>query len=110
MRPLRFIAGLFGLALGTLGWVTDGQAGQGVRLACNDFPPHKIEHPGADGLVGFDVDIVSAALRRIGWSAAEAYMPWKRALELTGRGDYDGLCSCSYAKDREAKLVFSDEL
>jgi len=110
MRSLRFIAGLVGLALGILGWVAGGQAGQSVRLACNDFPPHKIEHPGTDGLLGFDVDIVSEALRRIGWSSVEAYMPWKRALELTGRGDYDGLCSCSYAKDREAKLLFSDEL
>ena len=85
-------------------------AGSSVRLACNDFPSHKIEHPGADGLAGFDVDIISEALRRIGWSAATSYMPWKRALELTGRGDYDGLCSCSYAKDREDKLLFSDEL
>src|SRR5262245_14883849 len=110
MRPIRFVAGLFGLALGILGWMADCQAGQSVRLACNDFPPHKIEHPDADGLLGFDVDIVSEALRRIGWSADTTYMPWKRALEMTGRGDYDGLCSCSYAKDRQDKLLFSDEL
>jgi polar amino acid transport system substrate-binding protein len=37
-------------------------------------------------------------------------MPWKRALELAERGEYDGLCSCSYTKEREAKLLFSDEL
>ncbi len=37
-------------------------------------------------------------------------MPWKRALELVERGDYDGLCSCSWIKAREDKLLFSDEL
>jgi polar amino acid transport system substrate-binding protein len=30
--------------------------------------------------------------------------------ELAERGEYDGLCSCSYTKEREAKLLFSDEL
>jgi polar amino acid transport system substrate-binding protein len=110
MRCVRWVAGVVGVVLGTMAWVAGSHAGSSVRLACNDFPPHKIEHPGADGLAGFDVDIVSEALRRVGWSAVPTYMPWKRALELTGRGDYDGLCSCSYAKDREEKLLFSDEL
>jgi polar amino acid transport system substrate-binding protein len=110
MRSVRFIAVLVGLAIGMAAWMPSGHAGSSLRLACNDFPPHKIEHPGEDGLAGFDVDIVGEALKRIGWSASTTYMPWKRALELTGRGDYDGLCSCSYAKDREDKLLFSDEL
>ena len=110
MRFVKFLLVLTGLALGLATWAHGGQAGSSVRLACNDFPPHKIEHPGADGLLGFDVDIVSEAMKRIGLATEVAYMPWKRALEMTGRGDYDGLCSCSYARDREDKLLFSDEL
>lgn len=91
--------------------MADGTAAPAdVRLACNDFPPHKIEHPASDGRAGFDVDIVSEALKRVGRSTEISFMPWKRALEMAERGAYDGLCSCSHTKDREAKLLFSDEL
>jgi polar amino acid transport system substrate-binding protein len=111
MRFAGLIAGLAGLAFGAAASISGGQAADsGLRLACNDFPPHKIEHPGDDGLAGFDVDIVAEALERIGRSAQVSYMPWKRALELVERGDYDGLCSCSYMKAREEKLLFSQEL
>src|ERR1700741_4325798 len=104
MRCARIIGGLVGFALGASTAV--GQAGQSLHLACNDFPPHKIEHRGEDGLAGFDVDIIGEALKRIGLSVETSYMPWKRALELAERGDYDGLCSCSHTKDREARLLF----
>lgn len=110
MRRVRFVAGLIGLAAGAMAWAAGGGADQSLRLACNDFPPHKIEHPGSDGLAGFDVDIIAEALTRFHASAEISYMPWKRALELAERGDYDGLCSCSHTKDREAKLLFSEEL
>src|ERR1700752_584066 len=100
MRIVGFLAVLGGLAAGLLAWMAAAGAQSSGRLACNDFPPHKIEHPGPDGLLGFDVDIVSEAMKRIGRTIETSYMPWKRALELTGRGDYDGLCSCSYARDR----------
>jgi polar amino acid transport system substrate-binding protein len=101
------ICAVFGLAilLGGLAW-----AAAPLRLACNDFPPHKIETPGADGLLGFDVDIINEALRRTGWTAKISFLPWKRALEFAIRGDIDGLCSCSRTPEREATLVFSDEL
>ena len=106
-----FVLGLIGVVLGAGVWLTDVSAAQTtLRLACNDFPPHKIEHRGDDGLAGFDVDIIGEALKRSGWSSKISYMPWKRALELTERGDYDGLCSCSHTEEREAKLLFSDQL
>ena len=111
MRGVSLIAGLMGLALGIGAWMTDGRAAPpGLRLACNDFPPHKIEHRGSDGLAGFDIDIVIEALRRVDQSVQVSFMPWKRALEMAERGTYDGLCSCSFIKDREAKLLFSEEL
>jgi polar amino acid transport system substrate-binding protein len=111
---MRVVALTLGLIAVTLGWgaaLQESRADQPtLRLACNDFPPHKIEHPGSDGRAGFDVDIVSEALKRIGRSVQVSFMPWKRALEMTERGSYDGLCSCSRIKEREASLLFSDEL
>ena len=110
MHGTRLWIGLVGLAL-ALGAGSAGRADDhSVRLACNNFPPHKIEKPADDGNAGFDIDIVGEAMKRIGWSTEFSFMPWKRALELAERGDYDGLCSCSYTKEREAKLLFSDEL
>ena len=110
MRGVRILIGMAGLAL-ALGTGSAGRAeDHSVRLACNNFPPHKIERPGDDGLAGFDVDIVGEALKRVGWSTEISFMPWKRALELAERGQYDGLCSCSHTKEREAKLLFSEEL
>ena len=111
MRCAVFVLGLIGVIFGAGVWITDAPAAQStLRLACNDFPPHKIEHRGDDGLAGFDVDIIGEALNRSGWSSDISYMPWKRALEMTARGDFDGLCSCSHTKEREAKLLFSDQL
>ena len=111
MRCVAFVLGLVGVVLGNGVWPAGASETQStLRLACNDFPPHKIEHRADDGLAGFDVDIVGEALKRSGWSSQISYMPWKRALEMAGRGDFDGLCSCSHTKEREAKLLFSDQL
>lgn len=97
-------------ALGLVVLVTGAWAGSKLRLACNDFPPHKIAAPGSDGLRGFDIDIIDAALQRTGWTAEFSFLPWKRALEFAIRGDIDGLCSCSRTPERETKLLFSEEL
>lgn len=110
MRAVRVLVGLVGMAW-ALGNSFAGKADEHpISLACNNFPPHKIEHPADDGNAGFDIDIVGEAMKRIGRSTEISFMPWKRALELAARGQFDGLCSCSYTKEREAKLVFSDEL
>src|SRR5688572_29953881 len=62
MRLYRVLA-LLGVALLAGGVTAGGQPT--LRLACNDFPPHKIEAPGADGMRGFDIDIIAGALKRI---------------------------------------------
>jgi polar amino acid transport system substrate-binding protein len=81
-----------------------------VHLACNDFPPLKIEHPGSNGLLGSDVDLLRELFRRTGVPLEISYLPWKRAFAAAQDGQVDGLCSCSYAADREADFLFSDEI
>ena len=109
-RPASLILSAAILLIVVLSIGAGVQAAAKLRLACNDFPPHKIETPGLDGRLGFDVDIITEALRRAGRSVDIIYLPWKRALEFAMRGEVDGLCSCSYVKEREASLLFSDEL
>lgn len=81
-----------------------------VVLACNDFPPLKIEHPGADGLQGTDVDAIAEIARRAGLRLESQFMPWKRGYAEASEGIVDGLCSCSYREDRAALFHFSEAI
>ncbi|MDY0873403.1 substrate-binding periplasmic protein [Dongia rigui] len=81
-----------------------------VVLACNDFPPLKIEHPGTDGLKGTDVDAIADIARRAGLQIEQRFMPWKRGYAEAADGTIDGLCSCSYREDRAALFHFSDAI
>nr|WP_298685441.1 transporter substrate-binding domain-containing protein [uncultured Dongia sp.] len=79
-------------------------------LACNDFPPLKIEHPGTDGLRGTDVEAILEIAQRSGLHLAPRFMPWKRGYAEASEGTIDGLCSCSYRADRAALFHFSDAI
>lgn len=81
-----------------------------VILACNDFPPLKIEHPGPDGLSGTDVDVIAEIARRTGLRLEPQFMPWKRGYAEASEGVIDGLCSCSYREDRAALFHFSEAI
>jgi polar amino acid transport system substrate-binding protein len=81
-----------------------------VVLACNDFPPLKIEHPDADGLRGSDVDAIAEIAKRAGLPLEARFMPWKRGYAEASEGTVDGLCSCSYREDRAALFHFSDAI
>jgi polar amino acid transport system substrate-binding protein len=81
-----------------------------VVLACNDFPPLKIEHPGADGLRGTDVDAIAEIAKRAGLKLESRFMPWKRGYAEASEGTIDGLCSCSYREDRTALFHFSEAI
>jgi polar amino acid transport system substrate-binding protein len=110
MPLLRLLLLCVALLGGAVAFAGASGAQQTLRLTCNDFPPHKIEQPGADGQRGFDVDIITEAFRRAGWSLDITFLPWKRALEFATRPEYDGVCSCSRAPGREETLAFSDEI
>ena len=62
MRAFGWPAIAAGAVLILIGWVEGAGSASNLHLACNDFPPHKIEHPAADGQPGFDIDIVTEAL------------------------------------------------
>lgn len=80
-----------------------------VSLACNNFPPLKIEHP-KDHSPGFDIELLKAVYALSKHEVRTTFFPWKRALVLAKSGEYDGLCSCSYTPEREKDFYFSDEI
>lgn len=79
-------------------------------LACNNFPPLKIERPGSDGLRGTDVEAIAEIARRSGLDLAPRFIPWNRGYEEASEGKIDGLCSCSYREDRAILLHFSEAI
>lgn len=104
-RPVLCLAVL---ALATLLAMGDGlAASRQLVLACNDFPPLKIESPAADGLHGTDVEAIAEIAARSGVNLAPHFMPWNRGYAEAKEGTIDGICSCSYREDRAAYFHFS---
>ena len=81
-----------------------------IVLACNDFPPLKIEHPGSDGLRGTDVEAIAEIAKRAGLNLEPQFMPWKRGYAEASDGTVDGICSCSYRADRAELFHFSEAI
>ena len=79
-----------------------------VTLACNHFPPAKIADDTARP--GYDVEVLRSAFATRNLTLITPFYPWKRAYFLAEAGLVDGLCSCSYLKERETDFLFSDPL
>lgn len=78
---------------------------QTVTLACNPFPPSKID---ADAILpGYDIEILRAAFATRNITLITPFYPWRRAYFLARTGEVDGLCSCSYLPEREEDLFYS---
>lgn len=59
---------------------------------------------------GLTASISKAAFQRVGYQLKLKFIPWKRALEGSKMGIYDGLIHCYYSKERSEFLEFSDPL
>ena len=80
-----------------------------VTLSVADFPPFEFAKP-EGGLRGFDVEVIEVAFERVQIKTDIKFLPWKRALEQTKRGQFAGIFSCSYNADRAIFLLFSDQI
>lgn len=80
-----------------------------ITMACNNFPPLKIENP-KDKNPGFDIELLQQVFLLSKQKIETTFFPWKRALLLAKSGEYDGLCSCSFTKNRKKDFYFSDEI
>ncbi|AUG51389.1 substrate-binding periplasmic protein [Thalassospira marina] len=86
----------------------DDKPRRSVTMACNPFPPSKIDSDGA--MPGYDVEILRAAFAVGNIAVHTPFYPWKRAYLLAEEGRVDGLCSCSYTVERERDMLYSAEL
>jgi len=78
-----------------------------LNIAATEFPPYygkDLENN------GFLTEIIREAFERVGYDIEIAFLPWKRAMEGTKQGKYDGLYSVWRRPEREEWSVFSDAL
>jgi len=57
---------------------------------------------------GYTVEIVRAALKRVGYTLDTVWLPWKRAQVEAARGVYDGLGASYLTEERAKKFAPSD--
>lgn len=78
-----------------------------VLIATGEYEPFTSEAASDDGLVN---QIISQAFEEAGYSVTYEYMPWKRAIELTRRGDYTASSFWYYSKKREEEFIHAGPL
>ncbi len=59
---------------------------------------------------GFVNHVITEAFRRKGYSVKFTYMPWKRAVIETKKGNYSALSYVYWSKDREKEFYLSDPI
>lgn len=80
-----------------------------ITMACNEFAPLKIID-GPKERPGFDIEILRESFKFSEKTLVTKFYPWKRAFQVAQNAQVDGLCSCSYSKEREEYFLFSNEL
>ena len=111
MNPLKaafitWVILLGELAVGWL-WPHSATAKPQVLLAATEYPPYYGEHLPKQGPI---TEIIRESFNISGYAVVIDFLPWKRALEATRRGEYDALYSAWYRQDRTRWFVFSDPL
>ena len=82
----------------------DAYAGRLVKMATAPWAPYySPDLPNG----GYIPDITREAFKRVGYDFEVEYMPWKRALEMSRKGRYDGILGVFYSEERGEYFIFS---
>lgn len=76
-----------------------------INLATLDWPPFVIEDSQDQGV---STDIVRTTLERMGYAVNIHFVPWKRCLEDTESGVYDGCYPAYDSEERQVTYAVSD--
>ncbi|MCG8617426.1 MAG: transporter substrate-binding domain-containing protein [Desulfobacterales bacterium] len=82
-----------------------GASSQTLTLATLNWEPFYSENL-PEG--GFFTALSREAFKRAGYELKVEFMPWKRALEMSKKGKYDGLLGAYHNTDRETYFVFTE--
>ncbi len=78
-------------------------------VATEHYPPYEMEHP-ADGLKGFDYEVLLEIFSLLNKPVKVEFLPWKRVLLYAQKGRVLGILTCARTEDRSKFMIFSDPL
>ncbi len=76
-----------------------------IRIATLDWEPYIGQNLTNEG---FMAEVTREAFKRVGYKVKYFYLPWKRAVVMTEKGDFDGYFPSYWSKQREEKSLFTD--
>jgi len=103
MVGILLIIGLAGSSL----FVYSASAQEVITIATLEYHPWTGKNLKFSGFVNH---VISAAFQRKGYSVKFTYLPWKRAVIETKRGQYSALSYVYFSKDREKEFILSDPI
>lgn len=81
--------------------------GKELKIVTEEYPPYEFLQN--NKFTGFDVDTVTEACRRIGYTVNIQAFPWKRCLLMMQQGKADAIMSLMNTEERRQFLVFPKE-
>jgi len=80
-----------------------------LSIGAEHYPPYEMKEP-IQGLRGFDYEVAMQALTLVGYQPNVDFLPWKRVVQYAKMGKIVGMLSCSYRKEREEFVIYSDPI
>lgn len=82
-------------------------AAQSVAIATGEYEPMTSQSAENGGLV---THLIAVAFEEAGYDVSFEFMPWKRAIELTRRGDFPASSYWYHSAEREAEFIHAGPL
>ena len=108
---IRIVKSLLCIVIALFGATSLAQSQDTVlTIHAVNYPPYEIENTGSDGLLGFDVEVVVEAFKRVGQTAKVEYRPWERVKVMAKRGATLAMLSCAITEARKQYINYSDPI
>ena len=78
-----------------------------ITIATLEYAPWTGKNLKSNGFVNH---VITEAFRREGYTVKYTYLPWKRGVTETKRGEYSALSYVYWSKDREKEFYLSDPI
>jgi polar amino acid transport system substrate-binding protein len=91
-------------------YASDNPAAKKISICSDDNFWYPFSYMEKNQAKGWHIDIITTALKNLGYQAKVIPIPWKRCLEYGGKyGQFDAIANASYKKSRAEFLVYPPE-
>ncbi|MCK5096791.1 MAG: transporter substrate-binding domain-containing protein [Desulfobacteraceae bacterium] len=97
--------GLFWIVIIIFFLISQSYAAETIRIATLNWEPYIGQQLTNEGVMA---EITREAFKRLGYMVEYNYLPWKRAVVMAEKGEYDGYFPAYWSKQREEKSIFTE--